>query len=97
MSELRQLLEDLFNGRKPIKRQHPEPGQSQWYYMMPKSDEDCEDEYDIIDVPSETTPNPRLQQSLLSQTRTPTPVLTSHLEFNGQELAWYDNGNKIKS
>lgn len=70
MNDLRKELEGYFNGSTPIKRQNPKSGQSQWYYMVPKSDDEFSD-FDIVDVETQSTPLPdsfRKQQNLTSNT-----------------------------
>ncbi|MBQ8676876.1 MAG: hypothetical protein IJ529_00205 [Alphaproteobacteria bacterium] len=53
MNSVHDDLYKYFNGMLPIKRENPQRGESQWYYMMPKkgSDED-NPEYEYINVPS---------------------------------------------
>ena len=70
MNDLRKELEGYLNGTTPIKRQNPKPGQSQWYYMVPRSDDEFSD-FDIVDVETQSTPLPdsfRKQQNLTSNT-----------------------------
>ena len=48
--------EQLMYGLKPIHRDEPREGQSEWYYLDPRYDDD--DERHQIDVESENAPHP---------------------------------------
>ncbi len=48
---------ELMYGKRPIRRNHPRLGQSRWYYMDPRYDND--DARCQIDVENENTPNPQ--------------------------------------
>ena len=69
INRVRKDIEDVFYGKKPVKRTNPKEGQSEYYYVMPKDDDP--DDYEIIDVASEDTPNPRLQNSSANSLVTP--------------------------
>ena len=69
INRVRKDIEDVFYGKKPVKRSNPKEGQSKYYYVMPKDDDP--DDYEIIDVASEDTPNPRLQNSSPNSLVTP--------------------------
>ncbi len=71
MNDLRKELEGYLNGTTPIKRQNPKPGQSQWYYMVPQSDDEFSD-FDIVDVESQFSPLPdSFRKKHLNQNNTP--------------------------
>ena len=36
MSETTDLLSRMLNGQTPVRRQNPQPGQSEWYYIDPR-------------------------------------------------------------
>ena len=69
INRVRKDVEDVFYGKKPVKRTNPKEGQSEYYYIMPKDDDP--DDYEIIDVESKDTPNPRLQNSSANSLVTP--------------------------
>lgn len=77
MTTLREDISNLFYGRKPLHRENPQAGQSEWYYMTPKNPNDLDDGYDYVDVPTQDTPNPLMVQqkkapiSLIPQDETP--------------------------
>jgi len=52
--------EQLMYGLKPVHRDEPQAGQSEWYYLDPRYDDD--DERHQIDVENENTPNPYANQ-----------------------------------
>ena len=61
--KLRDNLYQRFHGFKSIKRGYKKQGQSEWYYVDPRYDKD-DDPHGQIDVPSENSLNPRLNDIL---------------------------------
>ena len=63
MSETTDLLSRMLNGQTPVRRQNPQPGQSEWYYIDPRgrrNDFTLLTEMNTIDVDSPNAPNPVL-------------------------------------
>lgn len=58
MSKLRDDLYQRLHEFKPIKRSYKKQGQSDWYYLDPRYDDD--DKRGQVDVINENSPNPRL-------------------------------------
>ncbi len=50
-------LRELIYGLKPMRREHPKQGESEWYYSDPRGASTFSD-MKSIDVPSENSPNP---------------------------------------
>ncbi len=50
-------LRELIYGLKPMRREHPKQGESEWYYSDPRGASTVSD-MKSIDVPSENSPNP---------------------------------------
>ncbi len=75
----REILENQFNGLTPIKRQNPQYGEKDYYYINPNRDRysSLSDE-DIAYVDSPDDPNPFLQQS-----STTNPLSSSSLNEMG--------------
>ena len=72
--------EQLMYGLKPIHRDEARAGQSKWYYLDPRYDDD--DERHQIDVENENTPNPyanQIQNYLIITTRTAIKVFMAIL------------------
>ncbi|MBQ8671480.1 MAG: hypothetical protein IJ525_03055 [Alphaproteobacteria bacterium] len=51
------ISKELVYGIKPIKRENPKAGESEWYYVDPRGAESLT-EMETIDVPNEFSPNP---------------------------------------
>lgn len=72
MNETYNFIRDLMFGRKPLHRENPTAGQSEWYYMTPKNPNDLDNsEFDFVDVPTQNPPNPLLGGNLANATATP--------------------------
>lgn len=52
-----EITRELMYGKRPVRRTDPKPGQSEWYYLDPRSASTFSDMKEI-DVPSENSPNP---------------------------------------
>ena len=75
MNETYNFIRDLMFGRKPLHRENPTAGQSEWYYMTPKNPNDLDNsEFDFVDVPTQNTPNPLLEKSFTNSVQTPLPA-----------------------
>ena len=61
MQKLNDELYQRFHGLKPVKRNKKKQGQSDWYYVDPRYD----DERGQIDVANENEPNPQLAEILV--------------------------------
>ena len=93
MSEIYDDLYKRFNGLLPIKREKPKRGQSLWYYMMPvKGSDEDNPEYDIIDVPTQDTPNPMInkhhEEYYIWRTCGDDKVRAQHQSRDGQIFSW---------
>ena len=55
--KMTEYTRQLIYGLKPIKRENPKAGESEWYYVDPRGAESATD-MKTIDVPSEFSPNP---------------------------------------
>ena len=57
----------MFHGLKPVKRDDKKPGQSEWYYIDPRYEEDKARSQ--IDITNENEPNPRIRAILADDMR----------------------------
>ena len=87
---VRNDLDAILSGHMPVHRNNPKDGQTEYYYMMPQSDDEFTD-YDIIDVPTKDTPNPRIQSPQINYNQR----LNSNVPDNQNILKNYYKSQKI--
>ena len=87
---VRNDLDAILSGHMPVHRNNPKDGQTEYYYMMPQSDDEFTD-YDIIDVPTKDTPNPRIQSPQINYNQR----LNSNVPDNQNILKNYYKNQKI--
>jgi len=102
MSKPDKLRDDLYqrmHGFKTVKRGYRKDGQSEWYYVDPRYDKD-DDPRGQIDVESENSPNPRLNDILADdmqknpedyyiwRTKKDDKVRGKHAEREGEIFNW---------
>ena len=100
---IRREMELQIAGKLPVERQHPKEGESRWYYIDPCGRErnfSLLTEAKTIDVPTQDTPNPILQDIMREEadknpenyyiwhTVGDDKVRSSHEERDGQIFAW---------
>ena len=100
LDKLRDNLYQRFHGFKSIKRGYKKQGQSEWYYVDPRYDKD-DDPRGQIDVESENSPNPRLNDILADdmqknpedyyiwRTKKDDKVRGKHAEREGEIFNWH--------
>lgn len=98
--KLRDNLYQRFHGFKSIKRGYKKQGQSEWYYVDPRYDKD-DDPRGQIDVESENSPNPQLNDILADdmqqnpedyyiwRTKKDDKVRGKHAEREGEIFNWH--------
>ncbi len=98
MSKTRDNLYQRMHGFKAVKRGYKRAGQSEWYYIDPRYDDD---KYGEIDVANENSPNPRLSGILADdmeknpedyyiwRTKKDDKVRGAHAEREGEIFNWH--------
>ena len=89
MNNLRQDIENIFNGQTPIKRQHPKAGESQYYFINPNQNVSSFNDLQTTDIPDEQ-PLFNTGHGLNQLDRTNDQ--NCYVEFNGQDVDLYKYG-----